>query len=441
MRADPAPVTSTARLFALEQFGIKLGLDAMRALLDALGRPHDRWPSLHVAGTNGKGSVSAMTERALRAAGLHTGRYTSPHLHRLEERVAIDGVDVDPARFDAALATVFAAVDRLLADGTLPHIPTFFEVSTAAAFVVFAEAGIDVAVVEVGLGGRFDATNVITPVAGAITSIDFDHERHLGSTLGAIAHEKAGIAKAGVPLVVGDVPAEAWATIARDADAAGAPLVLASHGVVVDAAMDGGHARLALTTPRGGYGPARLALAGLHQAGNAVVAVRLLETFAARTGRLLSRAAVEAGLSDVTWPARLEWLRRRDARVLVDAAHNPAGARGLASYLAMAGVPPMTLVTSVMADKDVANVLAPLLPHVAAVVATQADTPRASTAPALADELRRLAPPSVAVRAEADPRAAVRSALAAGRPVLLAGSIYLVGPLRAWLVDEGFRTA
>lgn len=434
-------MTATARLFALEQFGIKLGLDAMRALLAALGNPQHRWPSVHVAGTNGKGSVSAMTERALRAAGRRTGRYTSPHLHRLEERVAVDGADVDPRTFEAALATVFTAVDRLLADGTLPHSPTFFEVSTAAAFVVFAEACVDVAVVEVGLGGRFDATNVVTPVAGAITSIDFDHERHLGSTLAAIAHEKAGIAKAGVPLVVGDVPAEAWATIARDADDAGAPIIRASEAVHVDAPLVEGHARLSLRTPCGAYGPLRLALAGAHQAGNAVVAVRLLETFAARAGTPLTRAAVETGLADVRWPARLEWLVRGNARVLVDAAHNPAGARGLASYLAMAGVPPVTLVTSVMADKDVANVLAPLLPHAAAVIATQADTPRASQADVLADGIRRLARSGLPVSAVADAHAAVEAALHQARPVLLAGSIYLVGPLRAWLVDEGFRTA
>lgn len=434
-------MTPNARLFALEQFGVKLGLDAMRALLAALGDPQDRWPSLHVAGTNGKGSVSAMTERALRAAGLRTGRYTSPHLHRLEERVAVDGVDVAPASFEAALGTVFTAVDRLLADGTLPHSPTFFEVSTAAAFVVFAEARVDVAVVEVGLGGRFDATNVITPVAGAITSIDFDHERHLGSTLAAIAHEKAGIAKAGVPLVVGDVPPEAWAVIARDAGAAGAPLVPVAEGVHANAVPDAGHARLTLRTPNGVYGPVRLALAGAHQSGNAVVAVRLLETFAARTGRSIPRAAVEAGLTDVRWPARLEWLVRGDARVLVDAAHNPAGARGLASYLEMARVPPVTLVTSVMADKDVANVLAPLLPHAAAVIATAADTPRAARAETLADDVRRLATAGQPVRAVPDARAAVREALDHARPVLLAGSIYLVGPLRAWLVDEGFTTA
>ena len=198
-----------SRLFSLEQFGIKLGLDNIRAILAALDHPELAYRSVHIGGTNGKGSVAAMVERALRAAGLKTGRYTSPHLDRVEERVALDGQPVDSGRFAQAVSSVFEAVDRLQADGTLSVTPTFFEVSTAAAFEVFRRAQVDVAVVEVGLGGRFDATNVLTPVVAAITSISFDHERYLGHTLSDIAFEKAGIAKPGVPLIVGRLPNEA----------------------------------------------------------------------------------------------------------------------------------------------------------------------------------------------------------------------------------------
>jgi dihydrofolate synthase/folylpolyglutamate synthase len=434
-------MTPVERLFALEQFGIKLGLGAMRTLLSALGHPEQQWPSLHVAGTNGKGSVSAMAERALRAAGLRTGRYTSPHLARVEERMAVDGRDVAPDVFAGALARVFAAVDALVAAGTLPHVPTFFEVSTAAAFLIFADAQVDVAVVEVGLGGRFDATNVITPLAGAITTIAFDHERHLGHTLAAIAAEKAGIAKDGVPLVVGDVPEEAWRSIAAAAAAAGAPVIRAADGVVVEARLVDGHAHFRATTPVATYGPVRLSLAGAHQAANALVAVRLLEAFAAASGRAVPPRAVDTGLAGATWPARLEWLRRGTSRVLVDAAHNPAGAAALASYLAEAGVPPMTLVTSVMADKDVAHVLGPLLPFAGSVVTTAADSPRATRADELAVMVARLSAPGTRVEAVADPRAAIARALSFGQPVLAAGSIYLVGPLRAGLVAEGFEPA
>jgi len=436
-------MTPIERLFALEQFGIKLGLDAMRELLAALGNPHTAWPSLHVAGTNGKGSVSAMAERALRAAGLATGRYTSPHLFRVEERIALDGRDVETDRLSDALARVFGAVDRLVASGTLAAMPTYFEVSTAAAFLLFAEAGVEIAVVEVGLGGRYDATNVITPVAGAITSIDFDHERHLGSTLTAIATEKAGIAKSGVPLVVGEVPPEAWHAIDDVARRAAAPVVRAHDGSTVETAFIEGHTQLSAVTPAARYGPVRLALAGAHQAANAVVAIRLLETFAATSSRRLDPAHIEAGLALVQWPARLEWLRHTATgqRVLVDAAHNPAGARALASYLAMARVPSVTLVTSIMADKDVGGVLGPLLPYVARVLVTEAASPRAMTAAALALEVTRHVTPGTAVEAVRDPDAAVARARTFPEPVVLAGSIYLVGPLRAALVAGGFEPA
>lgn len=434
-------MTPVERLFALEQFGIKLGLDAMRVLLAALGNPHTAWPSLHIAGTNGKGSASAITERALREAGLATGRYTSPHLFRVEERIALDGQDIDTARFSDALARVFAAVDTLVSTRALTALPTYFEVSTAAAFLLFADAGVDVAVVEVGLGGRWDATNVITPVAGAITTIDFDHERHLGSTLAAIAAEKAGIAKRGVPLVVGEVPDEAWRAIDEAARHAGAPVTRVKTGTTVEAPVVDGHVHLSATTPVAHYGPVRLALGGAHQAGNALVAIRLLEAFGAAIGRPITSAHVEAGLGRVQWPARLEWLRHPGSgtRVLIDAAHNPAGARALASYLSMALVPPVTLVTSVMADKDVAGVLGPLLPHVARVIVTEAATPRAMPAGALAREVARHAATGTAIEAVRDPDAAVARARTFPDPVVLAGSIYLVGPLRAALVDSGFE--
>jgi dihydrofolate synthase/folylpolyglutamate synthase len=432
-------MTHVERLFALEQFGIKLGLEAMRVLLAGLGDPHRRWPCVHVAGTNGKGSVTAMVDAALGAAGWRTGRYTSPHLTRIEERIVIDGAEVAPAVLDAALGRVFAVIDRLVASGALPATPTFFEVSTAAAFALFAEAAVDVAVVEVGLGGRFDATNVVVPSVTAITSIDFDHERHLGSTLAAIAAEKAGIAKAGVPLVVGALPDQARKVVTQAAEAAGAPLVSVPDTVDVAATSEAGHAVLRLTTPVRAYPPVRLGLAGRHQVDNALVAVRVLEVLDATTHIAVPVDAVVAGLRDVRWPARLEWLREPagPARVLVDAAHNPAGARALASYLEAAGIPPLTLVTSIMQDKDVAGVLAPLLPHAARVVATRADSPRATAAAELAAAIVRLGAPGLAVTAVDDPWTAVCDALNDARPVLIAGSIFLVGPLRDALLTRG----
>ncbi len=436
-------MTPVERLFALEHFGIKLGLTAMQTLLAGLGHPHRAWPSLHVAGTNGKGSTTAMASAALVRAGYAVGRYTSPHLVRVEERIAIGGTAVSEEVLSGALARVFAVVDALVARGALAGVPTFFEVSTAAAFLIFADARVNVAVIEVGLGGRFDATNVITPVAAAITTIDFDHERHLGTTLAAIAREKAGIAKPGVPLVVGDVPDDALHVIEGMARHAGAPVTRARHDTTVTAVLDRGHVQLTARTPVAEYGPLRLGLAGAHQAGNALVAIRLLEAFGAVTGTRVPSQVVSAALAEVRWPARLEWLRHpaSGARVLIDAAHNPAGARALAEYLAQTGASGLTLVTSVMADKNVAGVLGPLLPYVRRVVVTAANLPRATAPADLAAQVTALGPADLVVDVVADPEAAVDRALASPGPVLLTGSIYLVGPLRAALVADGFEGA
>lgn len=424
------------RLFALEQFGIKLGLDNIRALLQALGHPERAFRSIHVAGTNGKGSVAAMVERALRAAGMRTGRYTSPHLDRIEERVALDGVPVAASAFGLAAARVMAAIDASLDTGALGATPTFFEASTAIAFDLFREARVEAGVVEVGLGGRFDATNVLAPEVSAITSIALDHERHLGSTLRAIAFEKAGIARRGVPLVVGRVPADAAAAIRQAALDEGAPIVEAHGGVTAGISLSAGRATLALTTPDRAYPPMRLALLGRHQADNAVVAVRVLEQWSHRVAAL-SPAAIAAGIEECEWPGRLEWLQLPDGRrVLLDAAHNPAGALALAGYLEDAGLAPLPIVMAVMADKDLAGMVMPLVPLASRFVATTVPHARARSADDLARDLAALAP-GVPVAAVASADAAVAEALAAGPAAVAAGSIFLIGPLRARLIARG----
>lgn len=415
-------MTPHERLFALEQFGIKLGLDNIRAILAALGHPEQAWRSIHIAGTNGKGSVAAMVERGLRAAGLKTGRYTSPHLDVVEERVAINGEPIERQAFAAALDTVFAAVDSATAAGALAAVPTFFEVSTAAAFAVFRQAGVDVAVVEVGLGGRFDATNVLAPDVTAITSIAFDHERHLGTTLSEIAFEKAGIAKPGTPLVIGRLPAEAARRVAAVAADVGAPLIDA----------DG-------TASERVYPPLELALRGRHQRANAAVAVAILETWSARVSPIPTGAIV-TGLTDCYWPARLEWLRLASgAELLIDAAHNPAGATALATYLQDAKLAPVPIVFAAMEDKDLAGMVMPLLPFASRFVATTVPHARARTADGLAAALRGLAP-ELPIDAEANPEAAVTRALAGSQRAVAAGSIYLIGPLRARLLSHGATT-
>jgi dihydrofolate synthase/folylpolyglutamate synthase len=417
------------RLFALETFGIKLGLDNIRRLCDALGHPERAFRSLHVAGTNGKGSVTAMAHAALHAAGLRAARYTSPHLSRLTERFVIGAGEVADSDLRAAAEDVLALADRLMAEGRMPYPPTFFEATTAIGFELFRRAAVDVAVVEVGLGGRFDATNVIMPTATAITTIAFDHQRHLGHTLAQIAFEKAGIIKPGRPVVVGPLPSEARAEVVRVAIERGAPIVDALDGTRVEAKMIDGRARLRLSTPAGEYGPLRLALRGSHQVANAIIAVRLLEAAAAE-GLSITRQAIERGLETVEWPARLELLTLEGRRrVLLDAAHNDEGARALADYLRRWHPERPPLVIGVMRDKDVGAIADALLPAVSTVIATVAPSPRALPAEELAAQIERRQPER-RVRAVADPAAAVDLALEEAPLVCVAGSIFLAGAVR-----------
>ena len=420
--------TTFDRLFALETFGIKLGLENISRLCEALGHPERAFRSLHVAGTNGKGSVTAMTHAALRAAGIRAGRYTSPHLSDLSERFVINDRLVDTALLESTVEDVLSCADRLRAAGVLTVQPTFFEATTAAAFEVFRRSGVEIAVIEVGLGGRFDATNVISPVAGAITTIDFDHQQHLGDTLGAIAFEKAGIIKPGMNVIMGDLRPEAAAVIRRCAAERGAVLVEAGHDTRAQSEMIDGRARLTLATPSASYGPVTLGLRGEHQVGNAIVAVRLLEV-AAASGISISSEAIEHGLATAEWPARLELLTlERGRRVLLDAAHNPEGARALAAYLSRWHPERPPLVIGVMRDKNVADIAHTLLPVVSSVIATAAPTPRAIPAPDLARHL--LAAGAHDVRAEPDPIVAIEKAFEFADTICVAGSIFLAGAVR-----------
>jgi dihydrofolate synthase/folylpolyglutamate synthase len=432
-------VTIRQRLFGLEQFGVKLGLDSIRILLDALGHPQRSYPTLHIAGTNGKGSVAAMVERGLRAAGYRTGRYTSPHLADIEERFSIDGRALSPGTFDAVAADVLRVMESALATGDLSATPTFFEVTTAIGFEAFRRERVDVGVIEVGLGGRFDATNVIEPRVAAITSIDFDHERHLGSTLAAIAFEKAGIAKRGIPLIVGAVHGEAAMVIKAVAADHGAPVIDASADSTLAVRMVDGVATVTIQTPRRTYLEVRLSLAGRHQAGNALVAARMLEALDDRDREpriVVPKEAVIAGLAQAEWPARLEWLHLPGGGdLLIDAAHNPSGAQALASYLEDAAFAPLPLVVATMQDKNVDAMIAALAPAASLWIATEAQHRRSRTARQMADDIARLT--RTPVRWHADPQEAVRDALAQHRRAAAAGSIYMVGPLRAALLSRG----
>jgi dihydrofolate synthase/folylpolyglutamate synthase len=403
-----------ARLDGLRTLGVDLGLDRVRQALSALGSPEQRLPAVQIAGTNGKGSTAAMTEAILRAAGWRTGLYTSPHLARFTERIRVDGREVDGARL--------ARLDDRIAATGIPL--TYFEVATLLAFLVMAEDSVELAVLETGLGGRLDAVTTCHPLATAITSIGWDHQDYLGDTLAAIAREKAGILKSGVPVFLARLPAEADAVIAEVAARVGAPL----RRLGVDFSADA-------TTAAAG-------LLGAHQRSNAALAVALASEAARRCSRPLAPAAIAAGLAGVRWPGRLELI---GDDLLLDAAHNPEGAEALAAALPeIARGRPVALVLSVVADKDLGGIVRPLLPLTSLVVATRSQNRRARAPADLAAEIGALvssagAPPVLA-------RDHVRQALAEARRhlaerfggglVVVAGSIFLVGEIRASLLGE-----
>ena len=416
------------RLLALQALGVKLGLEGIGRLCAALGHPERSFTTLHIAGTNGKGSVAAMAHEALVTTGLRAARYTSPHLSDLSERFVIGREAVGASALDDAVAGVLACADRLVRDGALPALPTFFEATTAVAFELFRRANVEVAVIEVGLGGRFDATNVVEPPAAAITSVGLDHQEHLGVTLEAIAREKAGIIKPGMAVVTGALPPAAVAVVGRVAVERGARVIEAGADARVEAEAVEGLMRLEVETPADRYGPLLLALRGDHQAGNALVAIRLLEA-ARGAGIAVTRGAIEQGLTGAVWPARLELLTLEHDRVLLDAAHNVDGARTLAAYLQQWHPERPTLVVGAMDDKDLDGMLRALLPVTGPVVATAADLPRALAPGAVAGRVRALEP-GRAVDEEASPAQALVRALTHGRTVCVAGSIFVAGAVR-----------
>lgn len=396
------------------RFGMKFGLETMRALVLELGHPEHAYPSLLVAGTNGKGSVAAYCDAALRASGLRSGRYTSPHLVRINERITVNGREVGAHAFASAVTAVREAATRLVRRGTLAAHPTFFEVLTAAALVHFRRAKVDIAVLEVGLGGRLDATNVVEPLASAIVSIDFDHEVYLGRTLRAIAGEKAGVLRPGRTTVLGPLAAEARAAVRARARAIGARLVDA-----------GSSDALSLR-----------ALPGLHQRANLGVALGLLEA-ARAAGVGVDLAALPAAIARTRWPGRLERVPGRPA-LLLDGAHNPAGARALAAHLRQG--PPFVLVFGAMADKDVLGLARELFPLAQAVVLTA--PPRVARAATPATLAHRAAPFARGARRVPGVARALGLARRLARAhgprtqVVVAGSLYLVGAVKALLARE-----
>ena len=397
-----------ARLAGVGALGVELGLGRMRLALEKLGDPQRRFAAVQIAGTNGKGSTAAMTEAMLRAAGLRTGLYTSPHLCRFTERIRIAGREADGDRLAGLDERVAATGVRL----------TYFEIATALAFLAMAEDGVDIAVLETGLGGRLDAVTTCEPIATAVTSIGIDHTGYLGGTLADIAREKAGIIKPGVPCFVGRLPDEADAVIDGIAAAAGAPLARVGRDFVL---------------PR-----APVALGGAHQRSNAAIAVALARRAAEHLGKPLDDQMVTSALASVEWPGRLEAVT---PDVWLDCAHNAEAARALAAGIAaLARGRRVVLLTSIVDDKDPAAIFAALSKVAAAVVLTRSANPRALPTHVLAAAARPCFP-GAELTIEDDPLRALalaraQAAAAKAGLVVVCGSIFLVGQLRAHLRGE-----
>lgn len=432
------------------RFGIRLGLGRTRALLRELGHPERAFRGALIAGTNGKGSVLALASSALRAAGLRVGATPKPHLVSYRERLQVDGRPIDPATFARLVAEVLPAADRV---ARRHGQPTEFELLTAVIFRWFAEIGLDVAVVEVGLGGRLDATHAWDGGVAVVTNVALDHMDRLGDTIPKIAREKAAIIERGDRAVTG-ATGDGLAVVRRRARRLAVTLAEVQAAPLLGWDRDG----IEVELPR--LGRTRVALRGRHQAENVAVADATLDALEAAGIATVPPEARRRGYATATWPGRLELVRVGDRDVLLDGAHNPAGAATLAEaiddlrpFLTAAATlrgdasAPVTLIVGAMADKDVDGIVAALTGAAALgsarIIATQVDSPRALPADDLAARWRR-AGSDAKVEAIPDVARALDAALQAeggdAGPVVVAGSLYLVGEARRrWLDDPLLR--
>lgn len=402
-------------LYSLQWHGIAPGLERITLLLSLLHHPHQRFPSIHIGGTNGKGSTAAMAASILRQAGYRVGLYTSPHLIDFSERMTINGVPISKEEIVRWTERIRSKIDPVAMK------ITFFEFTTALAFCYFAEANLDIAVVEVGLGGRFDATNVLTPWVTAITQIDLDHERYLGATVLEIAKEKAGIIKAGIPLVTGATQPQVLAHFQEVTASKAAPLIRLGQEIIVEGDSSEtfryrGHRERKVHCP----------LWGKHQMENAAVAIGVIEQLPRSLP--VQESAILEGIRHVQWPGRLEVIQT-DPLVLVDGAHNPGGARALAAFLRQIDPDRLgrhILIAGILRDKDIQEILAPLTGWADEMALTRPDIERAAD-PA---QLSAVLPPSIKKTVYETIPAAINAVLSRMEPfdtLVITGSLYTVG--------------
>jgi len=413
-------------LYGLQRFGIKLGLENIRTLLERCGHPERGFGIIHVAGTNGKGSVSAALAAILQQAGFRTGLYTSPHLHSFTERIRVDG---DAITEDEA--TRLTMLLRSLSEG----IPaTFFEFTTAMALLHFQRRRVDFAILEVGMGGRLDATNAVDPRLCVITPICFDHAEHLGDTLAAIAREKAGIIKEKIPVIVGRQEPEALEVLMEEARSRRSPLFLCGRDFSPVMGPDFGFRGMGLE-----LSGLRPALLGAHQRENLSLALAAAVVLR-RQGAVIPEAALREGIERVRWPGRLEWWKGR-REILIDGAHNEGGARVLAAYLSSLPVAGVRWVAGIKGSRPVRDILGPLLPYVSALYCTRPPVEESVDPDLLAEEG---AAAGISTETYETPEAALAAALRDRRNdeiVLVAGSLFLAAAAREFLQNQEMSSA
>lgn len=427
---DPDPLLTW--LYGLKGPSLKWDLETSAAFVALCGRPDQQFAAIHIAGTNGKGSVAAMVHQLAVASGLTSGLFTSPHLVRPEERIRLGAEMIDSVFFRELILRLGRIADQGLRDQRLPRYPSFFEMLTAAAFLAFAEKKVDLGVVECGLGGRLDATNVIVPQLSVITTIGLDHIKTLGPTLAHIAREKAGIIKPRVPVLTGWIPPRALEVVVRRARESESVLHSASDELRIQARPDG---TFHVKTPEREYRGLTCSLAGPHQRRNAALALRAAELLEA-SGLAFRPSCFAGGLSAVVWPGRMESIPGRPG-FLLDGAHNAEGARALAAHLRgidRRGRPRRVAVFGLTEGRAPALLLRPWASAVDQVILTRPGIDKAVDPHSIVQAVKEIVP---ACDVTEDPASALTRAAALAGPegqVLVTGSLYLVGDARRLLL-------
>jgi len=408
--------------------GVKFGLDNVRTVLSGLGRPHEKYPSVLIAGTNGKGSVCAMLAKILSVQGFRVGLYTSPHLVRIEERFKIGEEAISSRRFCRLLTFLKDKVEELVGTGKLLSTPTHFEILTCLAFLYFETQNVDMAVLEVGMGGRLDATNVVTPLVSVITTVSRDHQEFLGRTLSQIASEKAGIIKPGVPIVCGLPKGNAYSVIKERAGELEAPFLGVFDGKDAFCLKKGGKGYRFSYRSDGKNFAYTPALRGEHQGKNAAVAIAAALELS-RRWKKLGKKKILAGIRKTRWEGRLEVVCRHPL-VVLDGAHNEEGARAIGAYARDFLPQPRTLVFGIMKDKNIPKVASFLFPQAQTIFLTSFPYKRAATPEIIKSQVPTK---GKSVFLEPDAKRAVQKALefTPGRgSLLITGSLFLVGEVK-----------